>query len=105
MMTSTQAPEIYIFDVPIPSDLMQVRPDYYAECRLAGAPSVEVTRDDGPPQIISATRYLPAGVHLTAVDHHGVLQVLCTQTDGRQTVLREYTDWTRYTVHRADHPR
>jgi hypothetical protein len=33
--------------------------------------------------------------------HAGVLQVICTFGDGQRVIMREFTDWTSYTVHRA----
>lgn len=100
MTTVTTAPRIFVFNAPAPEHLMEVTADYYRECRLAGAGSVEVLPDRGA-VIISATRYLPADVDVAATVTNGVLQVLCTRADGQRTVLQEFTAWTDYTVHRA----
>lgn len=101
MTTVTTTPRIFVFDFPAPEHLMEMTVDYYRECRLAGAGSVEVQLPDRSAVIISATRYLPAGVAVGAIVINGVLQVLCTHSDGQRTVLQEFTAWTDYTVHQA----
>lgn len=102
-LTATPATQIFVFDSPRPELLMEMSPEYYRECRLAGAGSVEVTLDDGSMVIISGTRYLPPHMEVVAgVSAQGGLQVLCTVGDGRpKVVLREFSAWTSYTVVRA----
>lgn len=101
MTTMTPAPRIFVFDAPATEHLMEMTVDYYRECRLAGAGSVEVQLADRSAVIISATRYLPADAEVAAIVTNGALQVLCTRAGGGQTVLQEFTAWTDYTVHRA----
>jgi hypothetical protein len=101
MKTITEAPRIFVFNAPVPELLEEMSIDYYQECRIAGAGSVEVGLHDYSTVVISATRYLPAGITVGAVDAGGVLQVICTRSDGEVVIMREFTDWTAYTVHRA----
>lgn len=101
MKTLTESPRIFVFSAPAPEHLMEDTENYYRECRIAGAPSVEVELHDQAPVVISATRYLAADVTVGAVTAGNVLQAICTLGDGRQVVMREFTDWTAYTVHRA----
>ncbi|PBA08444.1 hypothetical protein CKJ70_26325 [Mycobacterium avium] len=101
MTTMTTAPRIFVFNSPAAEHLMEMTVDYYRECRLAGAGSVEVQLPDRSAVIISATRYLPADVDVAAIVTNGVLQVLCTRAGGQRTVLKEFTAWTDFTVHRA----
>jgi hypothetical protein len=101
MKTVTAAPRIFVFDAPSPNLLSEIGADYYRECQLAGAGSVEVELRDHSVVVISATRYLPADVSVDAVVADGVLQVLCTRGSGQRVIMREFTDWACYTVHRA----
>lgn len=101
MTTAMTAPRIFVFNAPAPEHLMEMTADYYRQCRLTGAASVEVQLPDRSAAIISATRYLPADVDVAAIVTNGVLQVLCTRSGGQRTVLQEFTAWTGYTVHRA----
>ncbi|MBY0291298.1 MAG: hypothetical protein K2X52_29785 [Mycobacteriaceae bacterium] len=110
MKTLTDSRRIFVFSTPAPEHLKQDSENYYRECRIAGAPSVEVELRDQPTVVISATRYLDAGVTVGAIVAGvtvgaivagDVLQVICILGDGRQVVMREFTDWTDYTVHRA----
>lgn len=104
MKTLTDSRRIFVFSAPAPEHLKQDSEDYYRECRIAGAPSVEVALHDQPTVVISATRFLAPGVTLGAIvagDVLQVLQVFCTLGNGRQVVMREFTDWTAYAVHRA----
>ena len=45
--------------------------------------------------------YLPADTSVGVVVIDGVLQVICTSGSGEPVTMREFTDWARYTVHRA----
>lgn len=101
--TATPSAQIFVFDSPNPELLMEMSSEYYRECRLAGAGSVEVTLDGGSMVIISGTRYLPPHAEVgAAVSAEGVLQVLCTFGDGRpKVIMREFDAWTSYTVIRA----
>ncbi len=99
-METTAAPKIFVFDTA-PSRLIEMSAEYYRECQIAGAGSVEVELHDHRVVIISATRYLPADADVAAVVTHGVLQVLCTRTNREAVIMREFTDWTDYTVHRS----
>lgn len=101
MKTLTDSRRIFVFSAPAPEHLKQDSENYYRECRIAGAPSVEVELRDQPTVVISATRYLDAGVTVGAIVAGDVLQVICILGDGRQVVMREFTDLTDYTVHRA----
>lgn len=103
-ITATPSVHIFVFDSPSPELLMEMSREYYRECRLAGAGSIEVTLDDCSTVIVSATRYLPSHMNVgAAVSAEGVLQVLCTSGDGRAKVtMREFDSWTSYTVIRAD---
>lgn len=102
-MTTTAAatPQILVFNVPSPDALQEASQEYYRECRIAGAGSVEVELPDHRTVIVSATRYLPAGVDVGAAVTLGVLQVLCIRDHGQQVVMHEFPAWTDYTVHRA----
>ncbi|MGB8403974.1 MAG: hypothetical protein WCE30_07895 [Mycobacterium sp.] len=71
------------------------------ECQLAGARSVEIELSEHETVIISATRYLPPYVTLSAIDVDGVVQVTCTRAGELPIVMREFTDWVGYTVRRA----
>lgn len=101
MNITTVDAELFIFNTPSPDALQPMSTDYYRECRLAGAGSVEIERHDHSVVIVSATRYLPAGVDVHAVVADGVLKVLCTTGDGQSVLMREVSGWTDYTVHRA----
>ena len=101
MKTTTAAPRIFVFDAPSPKLLEEIGTDYYRECQIAGAASVEVELRDHSVVVISATRYLPVGVSVSAVVADDVLQVLCTRGSGERVIMREFTDWISYTVHRA----
>ncbi|WP_099025030.1 hypothetical protein [Mycolicibacterium palauense] len=92
--------KLFVFNHP---ELLEPMPvEYYRECQLAGAASVEVQLDDHNTEIISATRYLPADVDVVAVvAGDGVLQVLCAQTGREPVIMREFTGWISYTVRRA----
>lgn len=59
MTMKIRSPKILVFDVA-PSRLMEMSVDYYRECQIAGAGSVEVDVADDDTTIVSATRYLPA---------------------------------------------
>ncbi|GAT00336.1 hypothetical protein [Mycolicibacterium fortuitum] len=101
MNTTTVDTTLFVFNAPSPEALQEMPTDYYNECRLAGAGSVEIERDDHSVVVVSATRFLPAGVDVAAVVTNGVLKVLCTTGDGQSVLMREFSDWTDYTVHRA----
>lgn len=101
MKTLTGSRRIFVFSAPAPKLLMKDTENYYRECRIAGAASVEVELHDQPAVVISATRHLAADITVGAVDAGGVLQVVCVLGDGQRIVMREFTDWTSYTVHRA----
>lgn len=101
MKTLTKSPRIFVFNAPDPGQLMEDSEKYYRECRIAGAGAVEIELHDEARVVISATRYLPADVTVAGVTAGGVLQVICILGNGRQVVMREFTDWTAYTVHRA----
>ncbi len=102
MKTVAGTPRIFVFDAPAPELLMEAKTDYYRECQLAGAGSVEIELLDHSTVIISATRYLPVDTSVGAVVANGVLQVVCTRGSGQPVIMmREFTDWARYTVHRA----
>lgn len=98
--TAIAGPKILVFDVA-PSRLMEMSVDYYRECQIAGAGSVEVHLSDHETIIVSATRYLPTDADVAAVVTDGVLQVLCTRADRAPVVMREFPAWTKYTVHRS----
>ncbi|CAN7700568.1 hypothetical protein [Mycolicibacterium frederiksbergense] len=103
MTTSTArtTAKLFIFNHPAAELLEEMPVDYYRECQIVGAGSVEVQLDDHSTQIISATRYVPADVELVAVvDGNGVLQVLCAQAGREPVVMREFTGYTSYTVRR-----
>ncbi|RAV05703.1 hypothetical protein DQP55_25345 [Mycolicibacterium sp. GF69] len=103
MTTSTArtTAKLFIFNHPAAELLEEMPVDYYRECQITGAGSVEVQLDDYSTEIIAGTRYLPADVAVVAVvDGSGVLQVLCTQAGGEPVVMREFGDWTSYTVRR-----
>ncbi|MGJ6127486.1 hypothetical protein QN239_33435 [Mycolicibacterium sp. Y3] len=93
--------KLLIFNHPVPGALEEMPIDYYRECQLAGAGSVEVQLDADHTEIISATRYVPAGVGVGAVvAGEDVLQVLCTVAGREPVLMHEVTDWTSYTVRR-----
>ncbi len=100
MTMKIRSPKILVFDVA-PSRLMEMSVDYYRECQIAGAGSVEVDVADDDTTIVSATRYLPADADVAAVVHDGVLQVLCTRAHRAPIVMCEFPEWTNYTVHRS----
>lgn len=100
MKTATDARHIFVFSVPSPNLLMPDSERYYRECQIAGAPSVEIKVSDHETVIISATRYLPADVVLSAVEVHGVVQVTCTRAGEQPIVMRGFPDWVSFTVHR-----
>lgn len=93
--------KLFVFNFPAAELLEPMPVEYYRECQIAGAASVEVQLDDHNTEIISATRYLPADVDVVAVADGGVLQVLCTQAGREPVVMREFTGWVSYTVRRA----
>lgn len=68
MTMKIHSPKILVFDVA-PSRLMEMSVDYYRECQIAGAGSVEVDVADDDTTIVSATRYLPADADVAAVVH------------------------------------
>ena len=90
----TRTPKILVFDVA-PSRLMEMSVDYYRECQIAGAGSVEVDVADDDTTIVSAD------ADVAAVVHDGVLQVLCTRAHRAPIVMCEFPEWTNYTVHRS----
>lgn len=98
--TAPADPKILVFDVA-PSRLMEMSVDYYRECQIAGAGSVEVHLSDHETIIVSATRYLPTDADVAAVVTDDVLQVLCTRAGRAPVVMREFPVWTKYTVHRS----
>lgn len=100
MDTITTAPSIVVVD-SAPSRLMPMSAQYYRECQIAGAGSVEVELHDHSVVIISATRYLPADADVAAVIVNDVLQALCTRTNREPVIMREFTDWTASTVRRS----
>lgn len=100
MKTPTAAPKIFVVDTD-PSRLMEMSPAYYSECQIAGASSVEVELLNQSVVVISATRYLPEDAEVAAVVTDGRLQVLCTRSNREPVIVREFTDWTNYTVRRA----
>lgn len=102
MKTATDRRLILVFNAPSADLLMEMSPEYYRECQLAGAPSVEILLDDHSTAVISATRYLPADTNVAATVTQGVLQVLCTRPRREPVMMREFTEWTDYTVHRGD---
>lgn len=75
--------------------------DYYPECQIACAGSIEIGVSDHTTVIVSATRHLPADADLAAIVDDGVLQVLCTLFGREPVVMGEFTDWTSYTVRRS----
>ncbi|MEU0498074.1 hypothetical protein [Mycobacterium sp. NPDC006124] len=93
--------KLFVFNHPAAELLEPMPVEYYRECQIAGAASVEVELDDHNTEIVSATRYLPADVDVVAVVSGGVLQVICTQTGREPVIMRELTGWTSYTVRRA----
>lgn len=101
MKTVTEVPRIFVFDAPAPELLEEMSVEYYRECRIVGAGSVEIKLRDHSTVVVSATRYLPAGVTVGGAVINGVLQVICVLGDGQRVVMREFTDWASYTVHRA----
>ncbi len=100
MTMKIPSPKILVFDVA-PSRLMEMSVDYYRECQIAGAGSVEVDVADDDTTIVSATRYLPTDADVAAGVHDGVLQVLCTRAGRDPIVMCEFPEWTNYTVHRS----
>jgi hypothetical protein len=92
---------LFVFNHPAPELLEEMPADYYRECQIAGAGSVEVQLDDDTTKIISGTRYLPADADVAAVAADGVLQVLCTRAGRGPVIMREFTGWTSYTVRRS----
>ncbi|XTP38638.1 hypothetical protein ACORG1_34895 (plasmid) [Mycobacterium sp. TJFP1] len=104
MKTVTEGPRVFVFNFPAPELLEEMSVEYYQECRITGAGSVEIELRDRSTDIISATRFLPAGFTVGAVvTDDGVLQVTCTRDNAKPVVMRECSDWTAYTVRRADH--
>lgn len=102
MKTVTETTRLFVFNAPAPELLEEMNVDYYQECRIAGAGSVEVELQDHITVIISATRYLPAGITVGAVvTAAGALQVICTPDTGTPVIMREFTNWTSYIVRRA----
>jgi len=102
MKTITAATtKLFVFNHPAPELLEEMPIEYYRECQIVGAGSVEVQLDDGRIEIVSATRYVPTGVDVAAVVSAGVLQVLCTRAGREPVIMREFADWTRYTVRRS----
>ena len=101
MKAAVDTPRIFVFDAPAAELLMEADADYYRECQLAGEASVEIELLDHSTVILSATRYLPADTSVGVVVIDGVLRVICTSGSGEPVTMREFTDWARYTVHRA----
>ncbi|MGB8403108.1 MAG: hypothetical protein WCE30_03415 [Mycobacterium sp.] len=102
MKTATGTRRIYVFNFPAPELVAEDSEQYYRECQLAGAPSVEVELADRDRVVISATRYLPPDVTVGAEVTDGALQVICTRHGGEPIVMREFDDWIRYSVSRGD---
>lgn len=100
MKTATDVRRIFEFSWPSPDLLMPASEQYLREQRLAGAPSVEIKVSDHETVIISATRYLPTDVVLSAVEVHGVVEVTCTRAGDQPIVMRGFPDWVSFTVHR-----
>ena len=102
MATVPKNRRIFVFSAPSAELITEETDQYYRECRIAGAPSVEVELDAHSSFVFSATRYLPADVVVGATVVDGVLQVICTRgSDGGTVTMGKFTDWTAYTVHRA----
>jgi len=101
MKTISGARRIFCFNTPSPQLLEEFDERYYRECRILGAPSVEVELAGEPSVVISATCYVPAGVALGAIIVGGVLQVICTRPGEAPIVMREFADWLHYTVIRG----
>lgn len=75
--------------------------NYYQECQIIGAAGVEIELFDNSTVVLSATRYLPTGVTVHASVAGDRLQVTCTRPDGQRVIMREFTDWVRYALHRG----
>jgi hypothetical protein len=101
MKTATAGTTLFIFNQAAPEQLEQMPIDYYRECRLAGAGSVEIEVSDHSAVIISATRYLPADADVAAIVVDGIVHVLCTLVGREPVVMGEFTDWTSYIVRRS----
>lgn len=79
MKTATAGTTLFVFNHPAPELQEKMPIEYYRECQIAGAGSVEIELPDHSTEIISATRYLPAHADVGAAASNGVLQVLCTR--------------------------
>lgn len=101
MKTTTAATTLFVVNQPAPELLVKMPTDYYRECQIAGAASIEIEVSDHSTVIVSASRYLPADADVAAVVDDGVLQVLCTVVGREPVVMGEFTDWTSYTVRRS----
>ena len=84
---------------------MEMSVDYYRECQIAGAGSVEVDVADDDTTIVSATRYLPADATgarclqllMRAFDQGVAFRVGSSTTTGREnTVVWSIHQKTRY---------
>ncbi|MBU8827474.1 hypothetical protein [Mycolicibacterium goodii] len=100
-MKTTTGKTLFVFNHPAPELLEKIPTDYYCECQIAGAGSVEIELSDHNTVIVSATRYLPVDADVAAIVDHGVLQVLCTRVGREPVVMSEFPDWTSYTVRRS----
>ncbi|PJE03521.1 MAG: hypothetical protein CK429_32445 [Mycobacterium sp.] len=95
--------KLYVFNHPAPEVLEEMPVDYYRECQIAGAGSVEVQLDDMSIVVIAGTRYVPVGVGVAAtVAGDDELQVFCTVAGRPPILMREFADWTSYTVRRPN---
>ncbi|WP_342314728.1 hypothetical protein LIX17_26155 (plasmid) [Mycobacterium avium subsp. hominissuis] len=99
---TTNTTTLFVFNHPAPEALEEMPLDYYGECQIAGAGSVEIQLDADHTEIISATRYVPVGVGVAAAVVEGVLQVFCTVAGREPILLREFADWSSYTVRRPN---
>ena len=94
MKTLSGARRIFCFNAPSPQLLEEFDEGYYRECRILGAPSVEVELAGEPSVVISATCYVPAGVTLGAI----IVGVICTRPGEAPIVMREFDNATKCTV-------
>ena len=69
MTTSTAytTAKLFIFNHPAAELLEEMPVDYYRDCQITGAGSVEVQLDDYSTEIIAGTRYLPATTPTMAI--------------------------------------
>lgn len=100
---TTHTTKLFVFNHPSPDLLEEMPIEYYRECQIAGAGSVEIELDADHAEIISATRYVPTDVGVAAVvARDDVLQVFCTVAGREPVLMHEFTDWTSYTVRRPN---